>query len=36
MRGGTDWSLARERYSKVGTPVTLIYGDSDWSRIPIP
>lgn len=34
MRSGTDWSRARERYSKVKAPVTLIYGDSDWSRIP--
>lgn len=26
------WSKARERYSAVKAPVTLIYGDKDWSR----
>ena len=29
-----SWSKARERYSGVKAPVTLIYGDKDWSRIP--
>jgi pimeloyl-ACP methyl ester carboxylesterase len=29
-----SWSKARERYSAVKAPVTLIYGDKDWSRIP--
>jgi pimeloyl-ACP methyl ester carboxylesterase len=29
-----SWSKARERYSGVKAPITLIYGDKDWSRIP--
>ncbi len=29
-----SWSNARERYSDVKAPVTLIYGSKDWSRIP--
>jgi pimeloyl-ACP methyl ester carboxylesterase len=29
-----SWSKARERYSAVKAPVTLIYGDKDWSRLP--
>jgi pimeloyl-ACP methyl ester carboxylesterase len=29
-----SWSKARARYSAVKAPVTLIYGDKDWSRIP--
>lgn len=29
-----SWSKARERYSAVKAPVTLIYGSKDWSRIP--
>jgi pimeloyl-ACP methyl ester carboxylesterase len=28
-----SWSRARERYSGVKAPVTLIYGDKDWSRM---
>ena len=28
-----SWSKARERYSAVKAPVTLIYGDKDWSRM---
>jgi pimeloyl-ACP methyl ester carboxylesterase len=28
------WAKARERYSSVKAPVTLIYGSKDWSRIP--
>jgi len=28
-----SWDKARERYSRVQAPVTLIYGDKDWSRI---
>jgi len=28
-----SWSKARERYSGVKAPTTLIYGDKDWSRI---
>ena len=34
LAGWRSWSQARERYLKVNAPVTLIYGDSDWSRIP--
>jgi pimeloyl-ACP methyl ester carboxylesterase len=29
-----SFSRARERYAKVDVPVTLVYGDKDWSRIP--
>ena len=29
-----SWDKARERYSGVKAPVTLIYGDKDWSGIP--
>jgi pimeloyl-ACP methyl ester carboxylesterase len=29
-----SWPKARELYSSVKAPVTLIYGDNDWSRIP--
>jgi len=29
-----SFARARERYSQVRAPVTLIYGDKDWSRIP--
>ena len=29
-----SFSQARERYAKVEAPVTLVYGDKDWSRIP--
>lgn len=29
-----SWSNARERYRGVKAPVTLIYGNKDWSRIP--
>lgn len=28
-----SWPRARERYSAVKAPVTLIYGDKDWSRV---
>jgi pimeloyl-ACP methyl ester carboxylesterase len=34
LAGWRSWSQARERYSKVQAPVTLVYGDRDWSRIP--
>jgi len=34
LAGWRSWSHARERYSKVEAPVTLVYGDRDWSRIP--
>lgn len=29
-----SWPKARDLYSSVTAPVTLIYGDKDWSRIP--
>lgn len=29
-----SWPKARELYASVKAPVTLIYGDKDWSRIP--
>ncbi len=32
LSGWRSWSAARDRYSKLDVPVTLIYGDSDWSR----
>ena len=34
LAGWHSWSQARERYSKVQVPVTLVYGDKDWSRFP--
>jgi pimeloyl-ACP methyl ester carboxylesterase len=32
LAGWRSWSKARDQYRKVSAPVTLIYGDSDWSR----
>lgn len=32
LSGWRSWSNARERYRAVASPVTLIYGDKDWSR----
>lgn len=32
LAGWRSWSKAREQYRAVSGPVTLIYGDSDWSR----
>jgi pimeloyl-ACP methyl ester carboxylesterase len=32
--GWRSWPKARELYPRVKAPVTLIYGDKDWSRIP--
>lgn len=29
-----SWPEARERYVDIKAPVTLIYGDKDWSRVP--
>ena len=29
---GAFWSDARQKYSGVAAPVTLIYGEKDWSR----
>jgi pimeloyl-ACP methyl ester carboxylesterase len=34
LAGWRSWEKARERYSGVKAPVTLIYGDMDWSRAP--
>ncbi|MCK1546532.1 alpha/beta hydrolase [Bradyrhizobium sp. 147] len=32
LAGWRSWSRARDYYRQITTPVTLIYGDSDWSR----
>jgi pimeloyl-ACP methyl ester carboxylesterase len=32
LAGWRSWSKARDHYPGVSAPVTLIYGDSDWSR----
>ena len=32
LAGWRSWSKARETYRYISAPVTLIYGDSDWSR----
>src|SRR5205085_669818 len=32
LAGWRSWGAARGRYKDVSAPVTLIYGDSDWSR----
>jgi pimeloyl-ACP methyl ester carboxylesterase len=32
LAGWRSWSEARKLYKGVAAPVTLIYGDSDWSR----
>lgn len=32
LAGWRSWSKARDYYRQVLAPVTLIYGDSDWSR----
>lgn len=34
LAGWRSWSKAQERYAHVKAPVTLIYGDKDWSRAP--
>jgi len=34
LAGWRSWSKARDQYPLVSAPVTLIYGDSDWSRPP--
>jgi len=34
LAGWRSWETAREGYSGVKAPVTLIYGDRDWSRTP--
>ena len=33
LAGWQSWSKARDQYGAVSAPVTLIYGDSDWSRL---
>lgn len=33
LSGWRSWAKARERYAGVKAPVTLIYGDKDWSRV---
>ncbi|RUO97255.1 alpha/beta hydrolase [Hyphomicrobium sp.] len=32
LAGWRSWSKARDLYSGISAPVTLIYGDSDWSH----
>jgi len=32
LAGWRSWSNARDYYGQISAPVTLIYGDSDWSR----
>lgn len=32
LAGWRSWSKARDQYPVISAPVTLIYGDSDWSR----
>ena len=32
LGGWRSWSKARDYYRQISAPVTLIYGDSDWSR----
>lgn len=32
LAGWRSWSKAREHYRAISAPVTLVYGDSDWSR----
>jgi pimeloyl-ACP methyl ester carboxylesterase len=32
LAGWRSWSNARDYYRHISAPVTLIYGDSDWSR----
>ena len=32
LAGWPSWSKARDYYGQISAPVTLIYGDSDWSR----
>ena len=32
LAGWRSWSKARDCYRYISTPVTVIYGDSDWSR----
>ena len=34
LAGWRSWAKARDQYAKIAAPVTLIYGDDDWSRVP--
>ncbi len=34
LSGWRSWARARDQYARVKAPVTLIYGDKDWSRVP--
>jgi pimeloyl-ACP methyl ester carboxylesterase len=34
LSGWRSWAKARDQYAKIAAPVTLIYGDDDWSRVP--
>lgn len=34
LAGWRSWAKAREQYAGVKAPVTLIYGDKDWSKLP--
>ncbi len=33
-RAWRSWVAAREQYKRIAVPVTLVYGDHDWSRRP--
>ena len=32
LRNAESWEMARKTYSKINTPVLLLWGDRDWSR----
>lgn len=34
LAGWRSWGAARAHYARVKAPVTLVYGDRDWSRLP--
>ena len=34
LAGWRSWARARDAYANIAAPVTLIYGDDDWSRVP--
>lgn len=34
LSGWRSWAKARDAYANIGAPVTLIYGDDDWSLVP--
>jgi pimeloyl-ACP methyl ester carboxylesterase len=33
LSGWRSWAKARDAYANIGAPVTLIYGDDDWSLV---